>query len=100
MCSEINRYKVNQMAQACLVRHAADLSKLQFSFTGQGLHLSGLLRKTPTGEYTVEDVRALMDELSRLDHVRYLQAELDNWAVAQEFGAWDVRPKDKIKRPR
>ncbi len=100
MCSEINRYKVNQMVQACLVRHAADLSKLNFSFSGQGLHLAGLLRKSPTGEYNADEVKVLMDELARLDHVRYIQADLDNWAVSQEFGLWDVRPKVKDGRRR
>ncbi len=100
MCSEINRYKVNQMAQACLVRHAAELSRLSFSFTGQSLHLSGLLRKSPAGEFTAEEVKDLVEDLVRLDHVRFLQTELDNWTVAQEFGAWDVRPKIKDQRRR
>lgn len=100
MCSEINRYKINQLAQACLVRHSADLAKLNFSFTGQGLHLSGLLLKSPAGEFAAEEVKALVDDLVRLDHVRYLQTELDNWAVTQEYGVWDVRPKNKDKRRR
>ena len=98
--SEINRYKVNQLAQACLVRHAVDLSKLNFSFTGQSLHLSGLLRKSPAGEFSAEEIKTLVLDLARLDHVRYLQAELDNWSVSQEFGTWDVRPKLKDKRRR
>ena len=100
MDSQINRYKVNQEAQAILVRNGADLSRLAYSFTGRTLYLSGSLHHQPDGQFTPEEVRNLSQELLRHPHIANLQFELDNWVVTQEFGVFAASPLDPKKQPR
>lgn len=98
MSTEISRYKVNQEAQAILVRHAVDLAKLSFSFTGQTLYLSGSLVPQPAGEFRGEDIRGLADDLARHPSIRNVQFDLDNWVVSFEFGVCEARPRVKEDR--
>ena len=100
MQTEINRYKVNADVQAILVRHAADLGKVSFSFTGQSLYLSGSLLRSPAGEFKPEEVRALADELRRHPAVRAIQYELDNWVITQEFGVFAATHRDELEKRR
>ena len=98
MQTETNRYKVNAEVQAILVRHAVDLGKIAFSFTGQTLYLSGSLLRSPKAEFAPAEVRALADELRRHPAVRAIQYELDNWVITQEFGVFAATPKDQLEK--
>lgn len=100
MTTEINRYKVNQEAAAILVSSGADLGKLTYSFTGATLYLSGELLRDPAGQFNPEEVRGLGAELLRHPHIKYLQFDLENWIVTQEFGVLTATPLDRAAKRR
>ncbi|MEW5775155.1 MAG: hypothetical protein AB1916_16680 [Thermodesulfobacteriota bacterium] len=100
MNTEVNRYKVNQEAQAVLVRNGADLATLSYSFTGQTLYLSGSLLRGPDDQFTPEEVRGLAQDLLRHPHIGGLQFDLDNWVVTQEFGVFSATPLSREKQSR
>jgi hypothetical protein len=100
MVTELNRYKVNAEAQAILVRHAVDLGKLSFSFTGQTLYLSGNLLRQPAASFTPDEIRSLDDELRRHPAIRNIQYELDNWVITQEYGVFAATPREELEERR
>ncbi|MBI9073934.1 MAG: hypothetical protein JEZ02_00890 [Desulfatibacillum sp.] len=84
----MNRYEINQKVKTSLVRNAVDLTQVNYSCTTTTVHIWGLLKKDPEGDFSPAGVELLLKELSRIPEVRRLQVDLDNWDVQKGDGAW------------
>jgi hypothetical protein len=100
MLSEVSRYKINQQVREVLVRHGVDLRKLDFSFTGRALYLSGQLARDGGGDYAPTQIRCLLDELLRHKDIAHLQCDLDNWVVTHEFGVCQIKLREPDEKRR
>jgi hypothetical protein len=95
MAMEPTRYEINQNVKYVLVRHAVDLTRVEFSCLGTTVSLNGELNKDPSGEYTPAEVEALVKEISDLPGVRDLQVELYDWNCSSDLGSWTISKKKK-----
>ncbi|MCG6892001.1 MAG: hypothetical protein LJE65_00205 [Desulfobacteraceae bacterium] len=90
---ELSRYEINQEVRRALLRHAVDLSQLQYSSTGTTVYLFGQLRKETKGDFTDREVEGMVRELSRLPGVREIRFELSNWMLMMEPGSFELHKK-------
>jgi hypothetical protein len=87
---EDSRYKVNREIRTVLVRNAADLSRLEFSFTGRTVYIRGELFKVDTSDFPVAQIEDLAREISRITGVREVYFDLANWTVTSTGESWQV----------
>jgi hypothetical protein len=95
--NNIDRYQMNRNVNGVLVRHATDLSRLNYSFSGRILYVYGFLAKDPAGEMTSKEVSALVDELVRIPRLESIQFDLDNWNIASAIDSWEISKKAPLK---
>jgi hypothetical protein len=86
MATAPSRYDVNRQVKTVLVRHAVDLTKLGFSYSGRVAHFWGSLKKDPTGNFDLASVETLVRELQSLPYGQTLQFDLDDWNISNEAG--------------
>jgi len=77
------RYKVNREIRTVLVRNAADLSRLMFSFSGRTASIRGELIKVDNSQFPVSQIEELARDISRLPAVRELYFDLTNWEIGR-----------------
>jgi hypothetical protein len=94
----LNRYEINQKVKTSLVRNAVDLTQISYSCSGSTVHLWGILKKDPEGDFTPNNVELLFREISRLPQVRRLQVDLENWEIQKSDGGWAATPLKKTKQ--
>ncbi len=87
MAPEVTRYDVNRQVRSVLVRHAVDLSRLGYSYSGRTVFFWGSLRKDHGGEFDLGTVEALVRDLYGLPYGQGLQFDLDDWTVSYEAGS-------------
>jgi hypothetical protein len=93
---QVSRYEVNRSVRMVFTRHDADLTRIDYSFTGNTVYLSGDLVK-PGGDFSAQDVDTLAREISALPHVRDIQFNLNNLKVVSTGDSWQVtRTKKSI----
>jgi len=92
---QVSRYEVNRSVRMVFTRHDADLSRIDYSFTGNTVYLSGDLVK-PGGDFSAQDVDTLAREISTLPHVRDIQFNLNNLKVVSTGDSWQVT---RTKKP-
>jgi hypothetical protein len=89
------RYKVNREIKTVLVRNAADLSRLSFSFSGRTASIRGELIKVDNSQFPVSQIEELARDISRLPAVRELYFDLTNWDITSTGDSWQVFSKSK-----
>ena len=94
----MSRYEINQKVKTCLVRNAVDLTQINYSCSTTTVHLWGLLKKDPEGDFSPASVELLLKELSRLPEVRRLEVKLENWDIQRTEGSWSITGITKKKR--
>jgi len=87
------RYEINRKIKAVLIRHAADLTELQYSNSGEVAYLFGKLVKDPNGDFSPAEVESMVREIAAIPEVQDVSYELSNWAVMHEPGFIDIRQK-------
>ncbi len=87
------RYEINRKIKAVLIRHAVDITELQYSNTGEVVYLFGKLLKDPKGDFKASDVEALVREIAAIPEVQDISLDLSNWTVMYEPGFVDIREK-------
>ncbi|MGD8367565.1 MAG: hypothetical protein PVG78_07985 [Desulfobacterales bacterium] len=87
------RYEINRKIKAVLIRHAVDITEMQYSNTGKVVYLFGKLVKDPTGDFKAAEVEALIREIAAIPEVQDISFELSNWTVMYEPGFVDIREK-------
>lgn len=92
---EESRYKVNRDIRGILVRNAADLTRVDFSFTGRTVYIRGELFKVDTSDFPVSQIEDLARDISRLPAVREVYFDLTNWSITSTGDSWQVM---KIKK--
>jgi hypothetical protein len=95
MDGDYPRYRMNQDVKIILVRHSADLSKLNYSCSGSAVHLYGELKKDPPAEFSTAGIESLLQEVSRLRNVKYIQCDIQDWLINSEYGSWQIARKKK-----
>ena len=85
----VSRYEVNRNVRMVITRHDADLSRIEYSFLGSTVYLSGDLVR-PNGDFSAQEVETIVRELAALPHVRSLQFDLNNWLVDNSGDSWQV----------
>ena len=73
-----------------LVRHLIDIGRLSIQMTSSSVRLHGSLLRLPgvTSPLTPETVTTIMGEIGRVDGVRRVMAEFENWTQSHGMGAW------------
>ncbi len=87
---EESRYKVNRDIRSILVRNAADLSRIDFSFTGRTVYIRGELFKVDNSDFPVSQIEDLARDISRLPAVRELYFDLANWSITTTGDSWQI----------
>lgn len=86
---QVSRYEVNRNVRMVLIRHDADLTRIDYSFIGNTVYFYGDLVK-PTMDFSVQEIEVLAREISALPHVREIQFHFNNWTVASSGDSWQV----------
>ncbi len=93
MDEKVSRYEINRKVKMILVRHAVDLSQLQYSSSGPTVYLFGKLQKEPKGEFKIQEIEAMAHEIGSVPHVQGLEFDLSNWNAIFEPGFVNVTKK-------
>jgi hypothetical protein len=88
-------YKINQTIKSILVRNYVDLSQFDFTSIKNTVYLSGILKKDPSGEFTVSGLEAMLREIVRIPDVHGLQADLDNWMISYAGAGFELHRKHR-----
>lgn len=90
------RTDIYRRARMVLVRHFIDLGRLILQVSMEGLRLRGSLVRLPGFEtkLTPEIVTAIMQELRRVQGVRRIDADFDNWRQQDAMGGWVAVDKE------
>lgn len=92
---EISRYEVNRSVRMVLTRHDTDLERIDYSYMGHTVYFYGDLVK-PGGDFSIQGMEALVQEISALPHVRGIQFHLNNWKVNHSGDSWQIT---KTRKP-
>lgn len=84
------RYDTNRKIKQILVSHSTDLTRIFFSFSGKTARFSGRLLKTSGQEMKFEEVDALCRSLTNLAEIRFLNFEMDDWAISAGLGSMNI----------
>ena len=84
-----SRYEINQKVRMFFPRHDADLSKIDYSFMGATVYLSGELAQ-PDRDYSHKEIENIVKEISAIPQVRDIQFDLSNWMVLSAEGSWQI----------
>ena len=93
----VSRYEVNRSVRMVITRHDADLARIEYSFLGSTVYLSGDLVR-PNGDFSAQEVENIARELAALPHVRSLQFDLNNWLVDTSGDSWQSAGSGKMAR--
>ena len=86
---KVSRYEINRNVRMIFARHDADLTKIDYSFTGSTVYLYGDLIR-PAGDYTAKEIELIVREISVLPHVHDVHFDLNNWVVLSAEGSWQI----------
>jgi hypothetical protein len=95
---DVSRYEVNRQVRTVLNRHDIDLTRIDYSFIGGTVYLSGDLLKNCEGDLVLTVIENLLKEISGLSGVRDLQTDFQNWNVSNAGGAWHIKKGKKTLR--
>lgn len=91
---QVSRYEINRNVRMIFTRHDADLTKIDYSFTGSTVYLNGDLVR-PDGDFSAQEIEAIAREILALPHVRDVQFDLINWVVASSGDSWQINRTKK-----
>jgi hypothetical protein len=86
---QVSRYEINRNVRMIFTRHDADLTKIDYSFIGSTVYLSGDLVR-PDRDFSAQEIEVIAREISALPHVRDIQFDLNNWVLASSGDSWQV----------
>jgi hypothetical protein len=95
---DVPRYEVNRQVRVVLNRHDIDVTRLDYSFIGSTVYLSGDLLKNCEGDLVPNAIEGLMREISGLSGVRDVQTDFQNWVISNAGGAWQITKGKKKTR--
>lgn len=93
MHKELSRYEMNQMVKAILVKHRANLTKLDWTSSKKTIYIYGSLYQNHNDEFAIAEIEILLKDLKAISNKINVQVELQNWVVRYELGAWTINKK-------
>ncbi|WP_321494022.1 hypothetical protein [uncultured Desulfobacter sp.] len=93
MKQNTTRYDTNRKIKQILVSHSTDLTRIFFSFSGKTARFSGRFLKTSGQEMKFEEVDTLCRSLTNLAEIRFLNFDMDDWAISAGLGAMNIVKK-------
>jgi hypothetical protein len=101
--SQPTRIEIYRQIRVVLVRHLVDIGRLSIQISTSHLHLHGSLCRLPgvTAALTPEIVQSIFSELGRIQGIRRVDADFDNWRQSDKAGgSWMPVAIKKIVAPR
>ena len=92
---DVSRYEVNRQVRVILNKHDIDLTRIDYSFIGGTVYLSGELLKAYEGDIVPAMIESLFKEIAGLSGVRNVQSDLQNWNISAFRNSWQIT---KIKK--
>ncbi len=93
MKQQLTRYEINQKIKQTLVSHGTDIAFLTFSFSGKAAWFTGCLNKTTGAAMGHEEIENLCKALASLPQIRFLNFELEDWAISSNFSSFTIHKK-------
>ena len=95
---DVSRYDINHQVRMVLNRHYIDLTRIDYSFIGHTVYLSGELRKTSEDDLVPPVIESLLNEIARLSNVHSVQCAFKNWNISFGENAWQITKSKKKLR--
>jgi hypothetical protein len=95
---DVPRYEVNRQVRVVLNRHDIDVTRVDYSFIGGTVYLSGDLLKNCESDLVPTAIEGLMRDISGLSGVRDVQTDFQNWVISNAGGAWQITKGKKKTR--
>jgi hypothetical protein len=89
---QLNRMEVFRQVRVVLVRHLIDIGRLSIQLSMSLLRLHGSLCRLPgvTTPLTADVVKSIFSELGRIQGLRRVDGEFDNWRQVDSLGTvWE-----------
>jgi hypothetical protein len=86
---QVSRYEINQHVRMVLTRHDVDLTRIDYSSTGNTVYLYGDLVR-PERDYSVSEIEVIVGEIAALPQVRNIQFDFNNWLVIPSGDSWQI----------
>jgi hypothetical protein len=88
---QISRYEVNRKVRMVITRHDGDLTRIDYSFLGKTVYLSGDLVK-PERDFTPREIEAIVTDISAIPDVLDIIFDLNNWIIEGSHDSWQIKP--------
>jgi hypothetical protein len=97
----LQRTEIYRQVRVVLVRHMIDIGRLSIQISMSHLHLRGSLCRLPgvTAALTPEIVQSIFSELGRIQGIRRVEGEFDNWRTVDTHGASWAPVEEKKSDP-
>lgn len=87
----VSRYEVNRKVRMVITRHDGDLTRIDYSFLGKTVYLSGDLAK-PEKDFTPQEIEAVVSEIASIPDVLDIIFDLNNWIIEGSQDSWQIKP--------
>jgi hypothetical protein len=89
--SQTSRYEVNRKVRIVITRHDGDLTRIDYSFLGKTVYLSGELTK-PDRDFSAHEIETIATDILAIPDVVDIIFDLNNWLVESSGDSWQVKP--------
>ena len=98
MIHSTERMEIYRQIRIALVRHFIDIGRLSCQISSLGVRLHGSLARLPGVQamLTPEVVASIINEIARIQGVRRVDCDFDNWRQSDPMGGW--QPVEKLER--
>jgi hypothetical protein len=97
----VSRTEMYRQIRVILVRHLIDIGRLSIQMSSSSVRLHGTLLRLPgvSAPLAPEMVGSIMSEIGRVEGVKRVIAEFENWTQAHGMGAWHLVEKPTTPIP-
>lgn len=89
---QVSRFEVNRKVRVVIARHDGDLTRIDYSFMGRTVYLSGELTK-PDREYSAREIESIAADILAIPEVIDVIFDLNNWIVESSGdSSWHAKP--------
>lgn len=88
---QVSRYEVNRKVRMVIARHDGDLTRIDYSFLGKTVYLSGDLIKQER-DFSPQEIEAIASDISAIADVMDIIFDLNNWIVSGARDSWQIKP--------
>lgn len=89
-----SRYEVNRKVRIVITQHDGDLSRVDYSYLGKTVYLSGELSR-PDRDFSSREIESIATDIMAIPDVTDIIFDLNNWIVESSGNTWQIRPLKK-----